>query len=387
MKQFKSFLTEADSQKVKLYNIENSFFNGLQSAKSSVFFLKSLAQMLSGHSVSSNIDINVIWDGGLPIVAGINPENNKFFVSDKVGSYYYTDSELAGLSDKYKVALHFLPEIGITDILSGYIMFTESDIKDQEINGNKYVTFQPDEICYAIPSDVPLAKQISQAKIGVIWNTSLKGSTTDTLVPYEGVDIGRLKPTKDVWVRDASFVDATGVASLDINTKVRLDSYIHSASTNLSMFNSSFVNKISTIEIYKNQLKNLILHGGSTAEFFSHLEAHLNATILQAKQETSKQKRLLEKKEILDFWRYNRSQLVNLLEFRSNILQAKEIILNQLNKVRDIGTFVKTDDGFKVVNNIGFVGVDHLNDKTIVLSNKLTFEPDNFIPTKDWNVT
>ena len=51
-------------------------------------------------------------------------------------------------------------------------MFT-NDVGTQTIDDVDYYTFQPNTIVYAAAQDSDLGKQISQAKIGVVWHYNI----------------------------------------------------------------------------------------------------------------------------------------------------------------------------------------------------------------------
>ena len=49
-------------------------------------------------------------------------------------------------------------------------MFTD-DVSTDTIDGNKYYTFQPNTIVYAIPVDSKLGAVTNKAKVGIVWHT------------------------------------------------------------------------------------------------------------------------------------------------------------------------------------------------------------------------
>ena len=73
---FNQFITEAKEDKnVHLEHIEDEIINrGVAGARDAVNFLRSLRDMLAGHS-QSKVNVTTKWDGAPAIFAGINPEN------------------------------------------------------------------------------------------------------------------------------------------------------------------------------------------------------------------------------------------------------------------------------------------------------------------------
>ena len=169
---FSEFLTEGkEGKNVHLEHLEDEVLNnGVLGAKSSINFLRSLRDMLAS---SADIKVNVTtkWDGAPSVFCGTNPENGKFFVAtkgifNKDAKLNYTDDDIdnnhsgSGLNVKLKIALKYLKTLHIDGILQGDMMFTREDVKKQAINGEKYVTFQPNTLVYAVPEDSKLAKSI-----------------------------------------------------------------------------------------------------------------------------------------------------------------------------------------------------------------------------------
>ena len=52
-------------------------------------------------------------------------------------------------------------------------MYTD-DVETDTIDGEKYYTFQPNTIVYAVPVDSDLGKSINNSSIGVVWHTTYK---------------------------------------------------------------------------------------------------------------------------------------------------------------------------------------------------------------------
>lgn len=172
---FKEYLTEAaEGKNVHLEHLEDGVLNdGVIGARSAINFLRSLRDMLAGHS-DTKVFTTTKWDGAPAIICGINPENGKFFVGTKGvfaknAKLNYTDEDIdknhpgEGLNAKLKIALAYLPKLGIDGVLQGDMMFTKDDLKSQTIDGESYITFQPNTIVYAVPKDTKLAQSMMSA--------------------------------------------------------------------------------------------------------------------------------------------------------------------------------------------------------------------------------
>jgi hypothetical protein len=112
----------------------------------------------------------------------------------------------------------------------------------------------------------------------------------------------------------------------------------------------------------------------------------LNKDIADAKREETKQKRVKEKTEIMRFFRGAAADLRNIFDLMNLIVDAKNMVVKTLQQIRQItGTFLKTDDGFKVTNPEGFVAVDKLKGSAVKLIDRLEFAHANFTAAKNWS--
>jgi hypothetical protein len=406
---FTEFITEAkEGKNLHLEHLEDNVLNrGVIGARESINFLQSLRDMLAGRS-QSKLNITTKWDGAPAVFAGINPENGKFFVGTKGvfaknAKLNYTNDDIdknhpgAGLNEKLKIALAFLPKLGIKGVLQGDMMFAKSDLKTETIDGERYVTFQPNTIVYAVPIGTKLADSIQAAQMGIVFHTSYSGRKFEDMRASFNIDIGHLTKTKDVWFRDASFVDASGTASFtESETKV-ITTLLSSAGRLFQTINSVSLNRLASSDVIREQIKtfnNTKVREGQkitntrqhTAELIRWVEERLNKEILSAKQAQTKQKRLAEKNEVMRFYRMNATQLQLIFDLMNLIVEAKNMIVKKLQEMKQVtNTFVRTDDGFKITNPEGFVAVDRLSGNALKLIDRLEFSFQNFTAAKAWD--
>jgi hypothetical protein len=405
---FTEYLTEGkEGKNVHLEHIEDEVLNfGVSGARSAINFLQSLRNMLAGNA-ESKVNVTTKWDGAPAIFAGVNPENGKFFVGTK-GVFNvnpklnYTDEDIdnnhptEGLNQKLKVALRYLPKLGIKGVLQGDMMFTKGDIKKQVIGGESYITFQPNTIVYAVPSDIKLARSMLDAQIGVVFHTSYTGKKMQDMKASFNVDLGGLTNTKDVWFRDASFVDTSGSATFTEEETKQLTTILSLAGRTFQNINSMVLNRISSNEVIKTYIKtfnNAKVREGKkisntnqhTLELIRWVEAKLNKDIADVKKEETKRKRIAAKTELMRFFRQNAAQLRSIFDLQNLLVDAKLMIVRKLETVKSIGTFVKTDDGFRITAPEGFVAVDRLKGNAVKLVDRLEFSQANFNAAKNWD--
>ena len=406
---FSEFITEAKKEGANLHleHIEDEVLNrGVAGTRDAINFLQSLRDMLAGHS-SSKVNVTTKWDGAPAVFCGINPDNGKFFVGTK-GVFNanpklnYTDDDIdmnhpsGGLNAKLKVALRYLPKLGIKGVLQGDMMFSKGDINTQTIDGEEYITFQPNTIVYAVPSDSKLAKAMTSAQMGIVFHTSYTGKTFSDMKASFNIDINHLSTTKDVWFRDAYFVDASGTVTFtDKETKV-LNSHLSLAGTTFQSINALTLNRIAASEIVLTYIKTFnntkVREGMEIKDTVAHtndlirwVEAKLNKDISDAKKEETKQKRIKEKTEIMRFFRGSARDLKNIFDLMNHLVASKNMIVGKLQQMKQVtNTFLRTDDGFKVTNPEGFVAVDKLKGNAVKLIDRLEFAHANFNAAKAW---
>jgi hypothetical protein len=407
---FAQFLIEAKKEGANLHleHLEDEILNrGVAGTRDAINFLRSLRDMLAGHS-ESKINTTTKWDGSPAVFCGINPDNGKFFVGTKGvfnanAKLNYTDADIdtnhsgEGLNAKLKVALRYLPKLGIKGVLQGDMMFSKGDVKTQTIDGVEYITFQPNTLIYAVPSESKLAKTMLAAQMGIVFHTSYTGKTFSDMKASFNIDIKNLTTTKDVWFRDAYFTDASGTATFTKEETVEITGILADAGRLFNQINAKTLNEIATSETIKVQIKtfnNTKVRAGEqiknttahTAELIRYVEEKLNKAIKEVKMAETIKKRIAEKNEIMRFYRSNASNLKLIFDLQNLLVEAKNMTIKKLQQMRQVtSTFVQTEDGFKVTNPEGFVAVDKLKGNAVKLVDRLEFSHLNFTAQKAWS--
>ena len=401
MLRFKQHLSEAAAKNTHMTHIEDLVIDGgVKGARQAINALRSLRDMLAGNS-KTQVDVTVKWDGAPAVFAGKDPSDGQFFVAKKgifnanpkvYKNHEDIDADTSGdLNAKLKVAFDTLKDLGITNVIQGDIMFTKGDLKNETIDGQKMVVFHPNTIAYAIPVGSDLEKQISAADLGVVWHTTYEGATFETMKASFGKEIvPKLRPSKKVWMQDATLPDVSGTASMTAAETAECTKYLSNA--------GKIFNKIagSTLkEIESNKELNLIINTYNNTkvranERITNTTKHVDGLIdyvnerymKQAdklKSDAGKQRKFAQRDEILKFFSgSNKKSLKNVFDLQNSIVDAKLIIINKLNSLNNINTFVKTASGFKVTNHEGFVAIDRMEGGAVKLVDRLEFSTNNF---------
>lgn len=408
MMNYAQYLEEAvNGKNTHLEHIEDEIFNAGVKGASGVFkFLSGVRDMLAGHS-DVKVNVTTKWDGAPAIFAGIDPKTKKFFVGTKGvfaknAKLNFTDADIdrnhpsPGLASKLKLALKYLPELGIKGVVQGDMMFTHDDIKYQTIDGEKYLTFQPNTIVYAVPQDSKLAQSMKQAKLGIVWHTTYTGTDISDMKASFTINVGAFNQSKNVWFRDASFVDVSGTAIFTLDETKEVTSHLSRAGTILQAMPPRTMNEIANNDYLKIAIKtynNAKIREGQTisntadhvAGLIRWVENKLNQNIIDAKKADTKAKRQQEKKHIMKWYKDNSKELKRIFDFHNSIVAAKIMIIKKLQQARTaFSTFLPQGNGMKVTDPEGFVAVDHLSGDAIKLVDRLEFSQANFNAAKSW---
>jgi len=397
----RQLIAEAASKNTHMTHIEDLVLDGgVKGARQAILALRALRDMLSGNA-KAPVDVTVKWDGAPAIFAGMDPSDGKFFVAKKgifnanpkvYKSHEDIDADTSGdLSKKLKIAFDNLKGLGITDVIQGDFMFDKSDIKTETINGIKHITFHPNTIVYAVPVGTSLAKDITKAEFGVVWHTSYSGSTFESMSATFGQPITpKIKSTSKVWQVDAMLPDISGSATMTAKETEEVTKHLSIAGKIFKTVAGSTLK-----EIESNKELNLLLNtynntkvrkGERITNTTTHVKGLIDwvndrymKQIDKLSSEKGKANKNKQREAILSFFSTsNQKKLINVFDLQNSIVDSKLIIINKLNSLNKIGTFVKTKSGFKVTNPEGFVAIDRMEGGAVKLVDRLEFSANNF---------
>ena len=404
MYSFKQYLSEAKN--THLEHLEDELINnGYEGGLNSVEFLKSLRNMLIGSS-RRKVNLSVKWDGAPAVFCGINPENGKFFVGSKsvfnvTPKINYTQSDIrknhaGGLADKLSVALKELPKLNIKGVVQGDLLFTPGDIKSVSIRGEDAIAFTPNTITYAVPENTVLAKKIKKAKLGIIFHTTYNGRKMSDLKASFGVNVNRFAKTPSVFFDDASYKDTSGVATFSASESAQYDSLLRMAIGSLSKGKrildlikrqSSLLSVGGRLKIFFNdyvrQGREITNVRKLQSDFRKYYISVLDNEMNKRKTEAAKNKYKTIQTDGVRFIDSNEQDIYFAIASYVTLQRAKNYLVNKMNQIKSIGTFLKTNKGFQVTNPEGYVAVDRLGN-AVKLVDRLEFSTANFNITKQW---
>lgn len=399
MIKFDSYI--AESKNTHMTHIEDLILDGgVKGARQAILALRSMRDMLSGNA-KAPVDVTVKWDGAPALFAGEDPNDGKFFVAKKgifnkdpkvYKNHEDIDADTSGdLNRKLKLAFDNLKNLGIKDVIQGDFMFEKSDLKKENINGEAHVTFHPNTIVYAVPVKSNIGKEILAADIGIVWHTSYSGGSFENMTATFGKEIvPKLKKNKKVWMVDATLKDLSGKATLTAKDTALLNAQLSAAGKTFQKIQSSILKEIEknkelnlVINVYNNlvvrkgqRIKDTNKHAKGLIQFVTDRYAK---QIDKLSSKKGKDKKAAQRDELLAFFnKSNLKGLKNMFDLQNYVVNAKLIIINKLNDLSNIDTFVKTKSGFKVTGVEGFVAIDRLQGGAVKLVDRLEFSTNNF---------
>ena len=416
MKSFRQFITEVVVKNLHMEHIEDEVFNnGVDGARESITFMQSIRDMLSGNA-QSKLDLTVKFDGAPAIFVGTDPSDGKFFVGTK-GVFNKNPKLIKQLSDialyeykgqlasKMAIAFTELQKLDIENVLQGDMMFTQNDLESTEVDGIQYITFQPNTIVYAVPARSALAQKILKAKIGIVFHTTYTGTSLEEMGASFGADVSGLGNSDSIWYSSAEYEDKSGTVTFTKQETSVITGFLSNAGkafrkvktaelNSFLDFQNSLPSGVAGIKI-KTYLNSLIRKGTSITGVKDHVSNYVKyvtdyaktKTIGKVKTEKAKEEKTKQRDQIIGNITQNRSTIQAVMEIYANITFSKQMIIEKLNTgaKRFPSTFVRTDSGYKVVNDEGYVAIDTIKGNAVKLVDRLEFSYNNFNGIKNWD--
>ena len=407
-----SFIQEQAGKNLHMEHLEDEIINhGVPGGRAAINFLRSLRDMLAGASRSS-VNMTVKWDGAPAIFAGTDPSDGKFFVAKKsvfnVNPKLYKtnkeiDDDLSGqLNAKFKIALKEFSKLNIKGVLQGDLMFT-NDIGKTKIDGVSYITFQPNTIVYAIPTDSDFAKVINKAKIGVVWHTTYTGKDLPSMKASFGADIKKLTNTSSVWMDDATYKDVSGNATFNKSETDAITKILSETGKTFQRINAPMLKKFLNLQAsmsgqlvgasYKTYYNSKVRAGETiknpskyAKEYEKFVSDKLQSQVDKLKTPKGKAKYENIQKEYTREIKKHVRNLEQVVRFQNLLIDAKMQIVKKLNSVRQLtNTFIRTNNGYKVTNPEGYVAIDRVSGNAVKLVDRMEFSFNNFTAIKTWD--
>jgi hypothetical protein len=395
----KFLLTE--SKNVHLEHLEDLVFNtGYVGAQEALNYIESLRQMLA-EGTGTTSKLTVKWDGSPAVICGLDPADGRFFVGTKsvfgkkdpkicksvkdIQKFY---SDVPDLANKLAQALKYLAKLGIGGVVQGDLMFTEGEVLQEEVHGESCHVFTPNTITYAVPVNSDLGARIARAKIGIIFHTKYEGASISEMKSSPLLSVQGLNQVADVWYDDATYKDYTGIASLTPTENNKVQRTLSSTLATMEKVGQQRFDVVIANKEFARYIKPFInrsIRGGIQIEnpsgFLKDFMTYYHGEQTKDIEDITSRKaqNRLEKIKAKEQWiADNSNALLGVLAVYKRLVEMKALLLRKLQQVEGIGTFQKTNDGYKVTTPEGFVAIGH-DGGAVKLVDRLEFSRTNFL--------
>lgn len=369
-----------------LVHLEDTMLdNGYDGVETALAFVDQVRKTLAQGEGAVKKNITSKYDGSPSVIFGIDPMDGKFFVGTKAAlsknpkliksnkdlELYYGDQP--DLANKLKYCLKYLGMLGMTGIMQGDLMFTKSMLRSENLDGKACVVFEPNTIAYSAEIDSEIGQKILQAKVGIVVHTIYHGTSVQTMESEHGSAVlealAMLHQVPEVWIDDVTYKDYTGIASLtpeedaelvrDITTCQRFANLIGEKQFDAIVKNPDIAKNI---QIFINsRVRGGQLVGDSNKfinDFIKFYEDKLRAELANLKtgaEGTAATNKLKKVEALKQFIISNINTFVRVMEVYKTLITMKHFLIGKLQKISTLGTFLRTDDGYRVTSPEGFV--------------------------------
>ena len=190
---------------------------------------------------------------------------------------------------------------------------------------------------------------------------------------------------------DATYSDVTGVAMFSPQERAAFDEKLSRIGRLFRSIPAQVLNAIhkdpdllGLVKIYNNSKiragirtsDNVTMHVDGLYQFIVDRYGKEEA---DKKTAVGKQKVADKRKKVLNFFfAHPRTEIAKLFELSFAIADAKQMLINQLNRASGISTFLKTKNGFRVTTPEGYVALN--SSGAVKLVDRLEFSMANFSP-------
>lgn len=389
-----------------LTHIEDAILlQGSAGVKEAVDYLQSVLDL--SVEAKPSFCVTTKFDGAPAVIAGINPENGKFFVAtkslfNKTPKINYTPADIdrnhpdGGLNSKLKVALQNLKGVGIRGIMQGDMLFTKEDLKTETIGSTKFLTFRPNTLTYAIPEATPTAKAIAAANMGIVFHTKYDGDTIQSLSPSFAPDISYLKKSRAAWIIDANLkgsdagsctMPVNDLEKKEIQTRIqRIEKQGRGVGKFIDIIRKS-PSLIDEMMIYINDNVRQGVAHGSGAGFLKYLQGKIKIQLEKLGKADAKKAKTESAQRLMDSVESNIAKYDSVFDLHRLISDTKLLVMEGLRKTKmELNAFTQQDGKFTVSPPEGFVVVNRMNNRAFKFVDRLDFSRKNFIMPKNWKV-
>lgn len=267
------------------------------------------------------------------------------------------------------------------EIWMGDFLFSNSDLKEVIINDISYLTFKPNTLTYAIPTETELANKIRNSRLGTVWHTKYTKELDNIKMSF---DIKINNSCSNIYQISAELpkTNTKNTSSLKEikpllkSLKVELKSLLKN-----TRYKNIIENKtINTLLLrYENYLikKDIPCQSPKFEDFLNWVTSIYNKEKEEKKTEKGKNSVEERKQATIDFIIYREDVIEQLWEVQQYIIAIKEIYEKEFNSISPISVFIEEQNNYIPTTDEGYVISDNYCNVYKII-NRLNFSRYNF---------
>ena len=352
-------------------------------------------------SGQSDMTVTQKIDGAPAIVAATDFYGDQFIAlkhSWDKGNVFRSEEEIKEaypdrpeLVNKLTSVFKYLPliEIPKDEIWMGDFLYSAEDLKEREINEEKYITFCPNTLVYAVLADSSLGKRIKRTEVGIAWHTRYSGDKDKPRMSFD-ISVKELQQVPVIFQIDATLPEPKERLNAEdfseIDSRLEELNYSIDRLTGFDSYSTLCENPkaVLLLDTFRNAE---IKEGNENLDYEKlkgWIENRFDKEALTKKTDKGKAAVQTRKEEMLGIM--NPELISQVYRTQSIIINLKEQLISLQNKQMPIQTFIeKTDGTLEPASGEGYA-VSDIDGNIQKMVSRLGFSRANFSPDvkKGW---
>jgi hypothetical protein len=220
-----------------------------------------------------------------------------------------------------------------------------------------------------------------------------------------GANVSKLKKSSNVWFSGVDYEDYSGSVTMTKAETAEITKHLSNAGKVFHKIKTSSLDAFlksqdelpsslvgASLKTYNNskirQGEKVTNPTSHAMGYVGYIRQYFDTKVFpKVKSEAGKKTKEQQMLAIIKETKKLMSTIVNCLILHNHIVDAKMMIVEKLNNgaKRFPNTFVRTDSGYKVVNDEGYVAIDKSSGGAVKLVDRLEFSYNNFNGIKNWD--
>jgi hypothetical protein len=399
-------LTEENLTGSKLSHMthtEDLLLSGVNQSLLAIDTLKKVYNTLKSHTDSNDIKVTVKVDGAPSFICASDYFGQCFVATkgaltskkdEKPVARTFEDcqriwADKPELCYKMSMLLKYAPLLNIPkdEFWQGDFLFSKEDLKTLEYDGEKYITYHPNTLTYAIPVNDPLAAKVMRADIGVCWHTRYSG--VEQKISFDA-SIDELRNIPAVFQIDVNIPSIAGRISMTEEESLNIEAALSSIENSVNQilqdprylqlisYKEEGYDLVALLNTYRNSRIRLGDQNCNFDDFINWVTVKVQKKIDSLKTEAGKHKNIFKLNTFIAFATSVKDLIEKIWGAQALIIDVKEFFIKKLEDLTNIKSFVNhIDRGYLPVSGEGFA-ISDIDGNVQKFVSRLGFSRDNF---------